>query len=226
MEAMRRFVDEDLADRRGQPLRVLDVGSMDLNGSYRVLFDDPRWQYTGVDLEPGNGVDVVLVSPYDWKAIPSHSFDIVISGQAFEHIEFPWITALQVTRVLVQGGLFCMIVPSGGYEHRFPVDCWRYYPDGVKALAGWADLEAVSASTAWVPRRPYADDSADWADTVLVARKPSYPSWAQRLRADAKRRVLRRTLQAQGRRRHTRAQTGEATPAVAISGAQNGARQS
>jgi cephalosporin hydroxylase len=206
MEAMRRFVDEHLADSRGRRLRVLDVGSMDINGSYRVLFDNPKWQYTGVDLEPGTGVDVVLGSPYDWGAIPSDSFDIVISGQAFEHMEFPWITALQVTRVLVEGGLFCLIVPSGGYEHRFPLDCWRYYPDGVKALAHWADLDVMSASTAWMPRGPYADDSARWADTVLIARKPSYPNWAQRLRADAKRRALLGGLRLQARLRQTRAQ--------------------
>ena len=89
METMRKFVDEHLADRRGRRLRVLDVGSMDLNGSYRELFDDPQWHYTGVDLEPGKGVDVVLGSPYAWGAIPSDSFDIVISGQALEHVEFP-----------------------------------------------------------------------------------------------------------------------------------------
>ena len=211
MEAMQWFVNEHLADRRGRRLRVLDVGSIDINGSYRVLFDDPQWQYTGVDLEPGKGVDVVLSSPYDWGAILSDSFDVVISGQAFEHVEFPWITAFQVTRVLVEGGLFCMIVPSGGREHRFPLDCWRYYPDGVKALAHWADLDVVSASTAWVPRRPYADDSASWADTVLVARKPSYPHWGRRLRASAKRRALLGTLQLQGKLRHTHAHEGVAS---------------
>lgn len=208
MQAMRRFVDEHLADRRGRRLRVLDVGSMDVNGSYRQLFDDPQWHYTGVDLESGNGVDVVLQSTYNWNAIPSDSFDVVISGQAFEHVEFPWITVLQVTRVLVEGGIFCMIVPSGGFEHRYPLDCWRYYPDGAKALAHWADLDVVSASTAWVPRRSYADDSAAWADTVLVARKPRYPHWAPRLRASAKRRALLGSLQLQGRLRQTHAHDG------------------
>ena len=100
-----------------------------------------------------------------------------------------------------------MIVPSGGFEHRFPLDCWRYYPDGAKALAHWADLDVVSVSTAWVPRRPYADDSATWADTVLVARKPRYPHWAQRVPAAAKRRLLG-SLQLQGRLRQTLAPDG------------------
>jgi len=198
---MERFVDEHLADRRGRPLRVLDVGAMDVNGSYRQLFDDPAWQYTGVDLEPGTGVDVVLPTPYDWSPFRSRSFDVVISGQAFEHIEFPWITIGQVARVLVPMGLLCMVVPSGGYEHRYPVDCWRYYPDGVTALARWADLEVVSAVTHWTADASYTDDSAGWADTVLVARKPYVPV-PRRLLGDAKRHLLARTLTFQSGRLH------------------------
>ena len=198
MAAMRRFVHDHLDGYRHRPLRVLDVGAMDVNGSYRVLFDDPLWEYTGVDLEAGPGVDIVLGSPYDWSAIRSGSFDVVVSGQAFEHIEFPWVTAMQVNRVLVEGGIFCMIVPSGGHEHRYPLDCWRYYPDGARALARWADLEVLSAETSWEPVMQYSDDSAAWADTVLVARKPMYRATPRRLAAAAKRAVLLRLLRVQG----------------------------
>lgn len=198
LEAMARFVKEDLADRRGRPLQVLDVGAMDVNGSYRQFFDDPAWAYTGLDMEAGNGVDVVLPQPYDWSALNDDSFDVVISGQAFEHIEFPWVTILEVARVLRPGGLLCLIVPSGGYEHRYPVDCWRYYPDGVRALAHWADLDVVRADTAWEPTGDYVDDSAQWADTVLVARKR--PAAAVH---KAKSEVLRRVSRFQANRRQT-----------------------
>lgn len=197
---MARFVKEDLGDRRGQPLRVLDVGSMDVNGSYRQFFDDPAWSYTGLDMEAGNGVDVVLPQPYDWSAVASGSFDVVISGQAFEHIEFPWVTILEVARVLRPGGLLCLIVPSGGYEHRYPVDCWRYYPDGIRALARWADLDVVRADTAWEPAGEYTDDSAQWADTVLVARKRAGGAVHQ-----AKSEILRRMSRFQANRRQAAA---------------------
>ncbi|MGE6235200.1 hypothetical protein, partial [Aeromonas media] len=30
-----------------------------------------------------------------------------------------------------------MNVPSNGYIHRYPVDCWRFYPDSGKALETW-----------------------------------------------------------------------------------------
>jgi SAM-dependent methyltransferase len=175
---------------------------MDVNGTYRTLFDDANWEYTGLDLEPGPGVDRVLRSPYSWSGIRSRSFDVVVTGQAFEHIEFPWITMLQITRVLVEDGLLCMIVPSGGHEHRFPVDCWRYYPDGVRALARWADLKPLSAITSWQPQREYPDDSAEWADTVLIARRP-IQSPPRRWFGEAKRSALRHVLMAQGTRRHS-----------------------
>ncbi len=203
MEAMERFVDQYLADRMGARLRVLDVGSMNVNGTYRTLFDQPDWSYTGLDLEPGPGVDCVLESTHDWRKVRSDAYDVVITGQAFEHMEFPWITVLHITRALAPGGLLCMIVPSGGVEHRYPVDCWRFYPDGVSALARWGDLEPLSATTAWLGTATYPDESELWADTVLVARKPVVRSPLRRSLGNAKRAVLVRMMAAQGGRRRS-----------------------
>jgi hypothetical protein len=201
MLAMAGFVDQYLDDRRGSPLRVLEVGSMNVNGSYRTLFDQPGWSYTGLDLERGPGGDLVLPSTLDWRAVRPDSYDVVITGQAFEHMEFPWITILHVTRALVPGGLLCLIVPSGGEEHRYPVDCWRFYPDGVTALAHWGDLEAISVTTAWPGTATYRDESERWADTVLVARKPVVHSALRRSFGNLKRAALLRTMAAQGQRR-------------------------
>ena len=202
MAAMASFVNEHLAPSRGKPLTILDVGSMDVNGSYRILLDDPQWHYTGMDAAPGNGVDIVLAEPYDWSSLKSSAYDVVVSGQAFEHIEFPWVTILEVARVLKPGGLFCMLVPSGGYEHRYPVDCWRYYPDGAAALARWADLDVISSTTNWEPQGDYIDDSAVWKDTVLVARKPAAAS-ANSRKVQLKQQVLRRATVFQAARRQS-----------------------
>lgn len=190
MAAMARFVTEHLDARRHEALRILDVGSMDVNGSYRTLLDAPTWSYTGLDLAPGAGVDVIVDQPYTWSNLGRGSFDVVVSGQAFEHFEFPWVSMVEVARVLRPGGLACLIVPSGGYEHRYPLDCWRYYPDGIAALARWADLEVVSATTNWEPGNDWVDDSEVWRDTVLVARKPHRPQrLANRVKTEALRRL-------------------------------------
>lgn len=204
MAAMRRFVDQHLSHRRGEPLRILDIGAMDLNGSYRTFFDDASWTYTGADAEPGPGVDVVLAGPYDWASLPSRSFDVVVSGQAFEHIQFPWVSILEVSRLLRPGGMTCLLVPSGGYEHRYPVDCWRYYPDGIAALASWADLEVIEAVTEWEPRAAYTDDSALWQDTMLVARRPVLQG-RHAVQNGAKQALMRAVLLRHARRQERRA---------------------
>ena len=155
---------------RQVPLNIIDIGSYDVNGSYKQFFDAPGWTYTGVDLAAGPNVDVVLSSPYRLP-FHSHSVDVIVSGQAFEHIEFFWLTWLEMTRVLKPGGLIFLVAPSRGPEHRYPQDCWRFYSDGYRALASFGGLELVSANTDW---EPHADEfSAPWGDTVGVFRQPA-----------------------------------------------------
>ena len=159
---MRRLI---LRLDRNASLRILDIGSYDVNGSYRTLLDAPNWTYTGVDLEAGPGVDVVLKSPYHLP-FASGSIDLVVSGQAFEHVEFFWMTWLEMMRVLKPGGMVFLIAPSRGPEHRYPQDCWRFYPDGFRALAKFGNCELIEVSTDW---EPHPDPgSAEWGDTVGV----------------------------------------------------------
>ncbi|MBN2704899.1 MAG: methyltransferase domain-containing protein [Deltaproteobacteria bacterium] len=167
---MTRFRDQFLAQEQGRQLLVADLGSYDVNGSYRVLFDHKPWRYLGLDVGPGPNVDLVLADPYRWRELTSDLVDVFISGQAFEHIEFFWLTLLELSRVLKPGGLCCLIAPSGGPEHRFPVDCWRFYKDGMRALVKYAGLEILDVYTG-APRNDWGDDSNSWRDSVVIARQ-------------------------------------------------------
>lgn len=153
---------------RDRALSVIDIGSRDVNGSYRTLFDAPAWRYRGIDLESGKGVDIVLRDPYTLP-LPSGSVDLVISGQAFEHIEYFWLTWLEMARVLRPGGMVFLIAPSRGPEHRFPQDCWRFYPDGFRSLAKYGRFDLLEASTDWHAHPDHW--SASWGDTVGVFRR-------------------------------------------------------
>jgi SAM-dependent methyltransferase len=180
---MQWFVDNYASKITKDKVRVLDVGSYDVNGSYRHLFDESRYHYTGLDMEEGPNVDIVLKNPYDWNAIESDGFDIVISGQAFEHIEFFWKTMEEMTRVLKKDGLLCLIAPQGFGEHRYPVDCYRFFADGMIALARYVGIEPLHTHTNCAPSINDTDwYSEDCADSILIARKtfdgsPKHPDF-------------------------------------------------
>ena len=174
LDKMMAFRRRYLEGRKEEPLLILDIGSLDVSGSYSEYFDILPWRYLGVDTVAGKNVDIILKDHYKWKEVKSNSVDVLISGQAFEHIEFFWITMLEMARVLKPEGLCCIIAPAGGFEHRYPVDCWRFYPDGFRALARFARLDVLEVSTQREPDARYTDTSNAWQDTMLVCKKPYY----------------------------------------------------
>jgi SAM-dependent methyltransferase len=174
-DKMLTFRNTYLAHRQDQDLMIMDLGSQDVNGSYKPCFEQENWTYVGVDMAPGKNVDIVLKDPYQWKEVKSASVDVLVSGQAFEHIEYFWVTMQEVARVLKPGGLVCIIAPSGGFEHKYPVDCWRFYPDGFRALARYAGLAVVDSFAQWEDDPVYGDDSNFWHDCVLIAQKNREP---------------------------------------------------
>ncbi|MDR3415808.1 MAG: class I SAM-dependent methyltransferase [Nevskia sp.] len=120
----------------GSCLEIVDIGAQDVNGSLRPLCPAGA-RYTGVDLAPGKGVDLVLEDAYTLP-FRDGSIDVILSSSCFEHCEMFWILFNEILRVLKPRGLFYLNVPSNGSFHRYPVDCWRFYPDSGKALVTWA----------------------------------------------------------------------------------------
>jgi hypothetical protein len=58
-------------------------------------------------------------------------------------------------------------------EHRYPVDCYRFFSDGMLALARYVSLEPLHAHTNSAPSLADIDwYSRSKADSILVARKP------------------------------------------------------
>lgn len=148
-------------------LDVLDVGSLDgQNYNYSDIFNEKNWTYTGLDFQSGNNVDIVVTDIYNWFEVEDNTYDVVISGQLFEHLEFFWLTMGEIERVLRPGGYVCIIAPSSGPKHggNMP-NCYRFYEDGLRAMAKYVDLEVLHAS---VDDR---DEAKPWHDACLVAHK-------------------------------------------------------
>lgn len=175
LKKMQEFYDNYLVTKVHDNLNILDLGSMNINGTYRTILNSNKnkWKYIGVDMEAGNGVDIVLINAYKWEEIQSDSIDVLISGQVFEHIEYFWIIILEVFRVLKPGGICCIIAPGAGEVHKYPVDCWRFYPDGFSAIAKFAQLNVIKIETQW-ESLGYEDGSDQWKDSILIAQKPVF----------------------------------------------------
>jgi predicted O-methyltransferase YrrM len=141
-----------------QDVAVLDVGGADINGGYRQVFADPRFRYVTADVSAAPGVDVVMDDPYRLP-FGDASQDVVLSGQMLEHCEFFWLSFVDMVRVLKPDGLLFLIVPSAGPIHRYPVDCYRFYPDAFAALARYAGCHLVES---WL------DERGPWRDLVGV----------------------------------------------------------
>lgn len=62
-------------------VNVIEIGSLDINGSLRGLFSYPN--YVGVDLELGPGVDYAVLG--ENVKYRDDSFDISVSAECFEH---------------------------------------------------------------------------------------------------------------------------------------------
>jgi SAM-dependent methyltransferase len=171
-EKMRAFRDLYLLGNH-ETLRILDVGAGAKPGgqSYHDLFESPAYEYTGLDLEAGSNVDFVPTDPFSWAELPSNSFDVVLSGQTFEHNPYFWITTAEIARVLRPGGMVAVIAPSKGPVHRYPLDCWRFYPDSWASLCAYVGLELLEGFTEPTSWRLVITGRV-WGDAMMVAKKP------------------------------------------------------
>lgn len=145
-------------------VKVIEIGSQDVNGSLRSLIPG-NFEYVGVDFVQGKGVDVILEDPYHLP-FEANSADIVLSSSCFEHSQMFWLVFLEVLRILKPRGLFYLNAPSNGDFHRYPVDCWRFYPDSGGALIAWAHRNSINA--ALLESYTSAQFKDHWNDFVAV----------------------------------------------------------
>ena len=117
----------------GEPGRLIDIGSYDVNGSYRDLDVGMGWHYTGLDVTPGPNVDIIAPELYHYP-IDSDSYDAVISGSTMEHVQAIWLWVPELVRILKPGGYLVILTHCQWDLHRFPIDCWRILPDGMEYL--------------------------------------------------------------------------------------------
>ncbi|MBN1974462.1 MAG: class I SAM-dependent methyltransferase [Sedimentisphaerales bacterium] len=130
------FIKERMDNFHGA---FLEVGSKDYGTTQnlRSLFASEN-EYTGVDMQDGPGVDVVVDLTDDFEQIDKRlghkRFDTIFCLSVMEHCENPFKMAENITLLLKPGGTVCIGVPFSWQIHGYPNDYWRFTPEGIKKL--------------------------------------------------------------------------------------------
>lgn len=104
------------------PTRVVEFGARDVNGSVRSIFCAPGslWPlYTGVDLEPGPGVDVVADASV-WR--PERAPDLVVCCGTLEHTSKAEAIVRHVGEILAPGGAFLLSTVTDPWPPHSAID--------------------------------------------------------------------------------------------------------
>ena len=123
---------------------VLDIGSLDVNGTCRDLL--PSDGYIGMDMRLGTGVDLLADILNPPKTLLER-FNTVVCLETLEHVTEPWTAIDNIYRCLRHGGLFigtwCFAYPI----HGEPGDYWRCTPDGFRYLLEQAGFYEIRIET-------------------------------------------------------------------------------
>jgi SAM-dependent methyltransferase len=101
-------------------------------------------QYTGLDLTPGPGVDI-LVGPQDRWPLDDASVDCIVFTQVLEHVSNRPHLLSEMARVLRPDGHILLTVPFIFMAHGLPHDYARFTVNGVRSLFE-ADYEVTEVA--------------------------------------------------------------------------------
>ena len=155
-DTMSRLLNQFVA----QETSILDVGATHGIPNYSVAVKNNGCKYHCLDMQ--SGADYVPSDTYNWGDEVPKEWYCIISGQTLEHDKFFWLTLKQISDRLASNGIFILILPSKGEEHRFPIDCYRFYQDCAEVFAEIMDCEMLHKE--W-------NLDTHWGDLAMVFRK-------------------------------------------------------
>jgi SAM-dependent methyltransferase len=146
-------------DVRGKS--VLEVGSMNVNGSLRrhVEMLSPS-SYIGVDFMGGKGVDIVCDAGNLETRFGKNVFDVVISTEMLEHAEHWREAVVAMKRVVCPGGIVLLTARGPGFPlHGYPHDWHRFTVSDIRQA--FADFEICILK-----------EDPQFSGVLILARKP------------------------------------------------------
>lgn len=166
-------------------MRFLEISPNGPNSEFRQATpQNVQWDTLG--LGHADWLTHVAHEPYNYP-VEANTYDVVLSGNVIEHVPHPWRWMPELARITKPGGLVVTVNPINWPYHEEPIDCWRIWPEGHKALCEEAGLtvevavaDALESPVAHAIRyarsklrgwkRPFI--SFKIRDCICVARKP------------------------------------------------------
>lgn len=125
-------------------MRVLEIAPDRIPSVYQKIVGEPDIQWDSLDLGPRESITYVATADYSYP-IADDAFDIVVSGNVIEHVKKIWTWMRELTRITKPGGYVITVNPVNWAYHANPVDCWRIFPEGAKALHEECGLKTILA---------------------------------------------------------------------------------
>jgi SAM-dependent methyltransferase len=144
MDLVQRFIAE--MARKEKP-SVLELGTFQAIPGVSSMHRD--WvphagEFLGSDFQEGEDVDIVADVHKLSDVTGRDRFDAIISCSTFEHIQYPWVAAVEIARALRPGGLVYVQTHQTFPIHAYPHDYWRFTKEALETLfcpkAGYAVL--------------------------------------------------------------------------------------
>lgn len=144
--------------------RVVEVGSRDINGSLRPLFDG--CEYIGIDALDGPGVDVMCEAS---RYVPPWPCDVIVSTEALEHDPQWQATVRHMVSWLAPGG--CLLLSWATHKRPAHNEADSPQPGYYRGLALREVVQEVEGARAWYGVR--AELSRNGQDGYLYAHDPT-----------------------------------------------------
>lgn len=150
-----------------QPVKVLDIGGRNINGSVRDLFPAAT-QYRAVDQFEGEGVDIVADCA-EWA--PDDEYDVVVSTEVFEHAQ-RWREIVDTAYLALKpGGRFVATMAGPGRPEHSAIDGgWELHPGEYYRNVDPQDLRVALIESGFVDIT--VDQQQSPADVRCVATRP------------------------------------------------------
>jgi SAM-dependent methyltransferase len=119
-------------------MKVLEIGAEGITNFCKIVNNQNiTWHTLEIDLTNTEAIfeknHIISCNEYSYP-LDTESYDIVLSGNVIEHVKNIWKWSQELNRIVKKQGFLITINPVSWPFHEAPVDCWRIYPEGAKAL--------------------------------------------------------------------------------------------